>query len=68
MTRTLAYRHFQEAVVHLYRDCPEGKLIGISRRDAVTDRTQLGTRAVRVRAKRAGGGGGLSRFGSDPHI
>ena len=36
MTRTLAYRHFQEAVVHLFTDCPEGKLIGIARREAVT--------------------------------
>lgn len=36
MTRTLAYRHWQDSTVHLYRDCPEGKLIGIARREAVT--------------------------------
>ena len=35
MRRTLAYRHFQHTVVHLYRECPEGKLIGIARREAV---------------------------------
>ena len=36
-TRNLAYRHFRESIVHLYRDCPEGKLIGIARREAVHD-------------------------------
>ena len=32
----LAYRHYNEPTVHLYRECPEGKLIGIARRDSVT--------------------------------
>jgi hypothetical protein len=27
--------------LHLFPDCPEGKLIGIARRDAVTDQTAL---------------------------
>jgi hypothetical protein len=29
------YRHFQEKVVHLYTECPEGSCIGVARRDAV---------------------------------
>lgn len=29
MTQTLAYRDFRESIVHLYNECPEGKLIGI---------------------------------------
>lgn len=37
----LAFRHYGEPTVHLYRDCPEGKLIGIARREAVTDQTSL---------------------------
>ena len=37
----LAYRHYGEPTVHLFTDCPEGKLIGIAGRDAVTDQTAL---------------------------
>jgi hypothetical protein len=35
MTRTLAYRHFGESIVHLFTDCPAGKVISIAKRDAV---------------------------------
>ena len=35
MTRTLAYRYWENSIVHLYTECPEGKLIGIARREAV---------------------------------
>jgi len=37
----LAYRHFRESIVHLYSDCPEGKLIGIARREAVHDEAAM---------------------------
>ena len=37
----LAFRDYQETVVHLFTDCPEGKLIGIARREAVTEQTAL---------------------------
>jgi hypothetical protein len=35
MEQTLAYRHMNEAVVHLYRECPEGKIVAITKRDSV---------------------------------
>jgi hypothetical protein len=31
----LAYSHWQERVVHLFPDCPEGKLIAIPRREVI---------------------------------
>jgi len=37
----LAFRDYQESVVHIFTDYPEGKLIGIARRDAVTNQTLL---------------------------
>jgi hypothetical protein len=37
----LAFRDYQETIVHLFTECPEGKLIGIARREAVTDQTAL---------------------------
>jgi hypothetical protein len=37
----LAFRHSGEPTVHLFTDCPKGKLIGIARRDAVTNQTAL---------------------------
>ena len=37
----LAFRHYSAATVHLYRDCPEGKLIGIPRREAVTQQSAV---------------------------
>ena len=33
----LAFRHYDEPTVHLFTDCPAGKLIGIARREAVTE-------------------------------
>lgn len=37
----LAFRHYEGTIVHLFADCPEGKLIGIARREAVTNQTAL---------------------------
>ena len=37
----LAYRNYVETTVHLYADCPGGKLIGIARREAVTGRSKV---------------------------
>ena len=37
----LAYRHMQGKTVHIYPDCPEGKIIAIAKRDAVHDTGQL---------------------------
>ena len=33
----LAFRHYSEPTVHLFTDCPDGKLIGIARREAVSE-------------------------------
>jgi hypothetical protein len=41
MTRTLAYRHFRESIVHLFTECPQGALIGIARRVAIKDESAL---------------------------
>lgn len=41
VTRTLAYRHFRESVVHLYTECPEGSIIGIARRVAIHDESAM---------------------------
>src|SRR3954463_12791580 len=32
-----AYRHIEGKVVHLYPDCPDGKIIAVGKRDAVHD-------------------------------
>jgi hypothetical protein len=29
------YKHMHESVVHLYSECPEGKVIAIAKRDTV---------------------------------
>jgi hypothetical protein len=41
VTRTLAYRHFRESIVHIFTECPEGSLIGIARRAAIKDETAM---------------------------
>jgi hypothetical protein len=40
MTRYM-YKHFQDSVVHLYRECPEGSIIGIARRVAIKDESAM---------------------------
>jgi len=55
MTQTLAYRHWENSVVHLYSDCREGKLIGIARREAVHDVAAMeGLKCAGGARKRAG--------------
>ena len=31
----VGYRHMDERVLHVYTECPEGKIIAIAKRDAV---------------------------------
>ena len=35
MEQTLAYRHMDEPLVHLFRECPEGMIVAIAKRDSV---------------------------------
>ena len=37
----LAFRQYDQPIVLLFTDCPEGKLIGTARREAVTNQTPL---------------------------
>jgi hypothetical protein len=41
MTRTLAYKHFQGATVHLYTECPNGSVISTVRRDSIQNETSI---------------------------
>jgi hypothetical protein len=55
------YKHFQESIIHLYRECPEGSIIGIAKRDVLTDESDLQGLEVCEWCQARGQGSGLSQ-------